>query len=346
MLFYFTNFLVLFIGGFCFYKPFRFYCLSYFFNWLYPHPKISNFFGIRYVDDTTWITNREESRVYFTGIFVEILKRITDIDFVLPEDVRKQFVHEQVKKGKNIDMCKYFDEINGKRLSIKDFEYFLSTAVLRESNLVFDIIDKETEEKFLKHIRVSRNIMDSLVGSVPKGFYILLTNFWSIVEISRILRSAPREKRLFLHIPQLALINNFSKMIFRNPSDEKGIVNMDKIEPCDFLEPLSKFFVVLNKGDLVFVNRTYDRQNNAVNRAFGPKGTSKSLRCPGNVYSFNFIKSVLTFLQSFEIKVEGTPTYKYGRFKLISNKEELFVTFNKKFENGPIKVVHEDVEVD
>lgn len=337
---------IIFLTGFIFYKPFRFYCLSYFFNWLYSHPKVSNFFGIEYKNDTEWMTNRIESRVYFSGIFVELLKYLTGIEFILPEGLRQQFVKEQVKHAKNIDISKYFYEICGKKLSIREFEYFLSKSILKESNRVFDIIDEKTEIEFLKHITIARTVMDSLIGSVPKGFYTLLTNIWSAVQIFRILRSAPMHKRLFLHIPQLALINNFSKMIVRDKPDKNRIVNLDCIEPYHFLEPLSKYFVAVNNGNLVFVNRTYDKQNNAVNRAFGPKGTSKSLRCPGNVYSFNFIKSVLSFLQSFEIKVDGEPKYKFGRFKSIINKDNIFVTFNKKNDIIPTPVKFDEIDVD
>jgi hypothetical protein len=305
----------------------RWYCFSWFLPWLYTHPKVSQFFGIQYKDDLKWTTTRAESKVFFTGIFVKILQYFTGVPFILPEEIRKPFVILQHDFAKGLDMAPYFKEIDGKTLTIKEFEAFLSRSILIETNRVFEMIDKDTENEFLKHITIVRGIIDALTGDVFHGFYLMIRHLWSTIMIFKILNMTTVEKRLFLHIPQLALINNFSKLLVRNLPGPNGQIDIDDLQPYDFLEPLSQFFVAEVNGVLTFVHRHYDHQNTAVNRAFGPKGT---FQCPGAQYSIEFIKTVIRLLKTFNINVEGQAHYRIGRFKNIVNKTDIRVTFNRK----------------
>lgn len=321
-----STFLMLGILAFQFHLPFRFYVLSYFLNWLYNHPETATKLGIRYENDETWKTNRKETEIFFTGIFAKVLMKFTGLPFLLPDDLRKNFETLQAVKASEISMKPYFDEIAGKTLTIEEFEHFLSRSILKETNRVFEILDPATEDELMKHILIVRGIVDSLTGSVYNGFWLMISNMRTAFVISRILKSVEQKKRLLLHIPQLALINNFSKMILRNPPDETGIIDISKIEPCDFLEPLSKFFTAIHDNQMVFVHRHMDRRNSSSNRAFGPTG----YQCPGNVYSINFIRSTIDFLKSFDIYVEGQAKYRLGRFKNIVNKKDIKVTFKPR----------------
>ena len=54
------------------------------------------------------------------------------------------------------------------------------------------------------------------------------------------------------------------------------------------------------------------------------------VQCPGSIAVMKFFKIIIEFLQNFDITVEGTPKYSTGRFVSITNKDDIYVTFNKK----------------
>ena len=64
------------------------------------------------------------------------------------------------------------------------------------------------------------------------------------------------------------------------------------------------------------------------------------LQCPGNTYTFKFIDSLLTFLKSFDVTVEGKAKYHGTRFVSIANKANIKLTFKKN--NKTIKSYWED----
>lgn len=308
-----------------YYRPFRFYVYSFFLPWLYDHPKISQLLGIRYEEDTTWHTTRKDSRVYIPGFIAQLLRIFIGMDFVLEDDVRKIFEQLQQKYGKEIDMKKYFEELNGKTINLLEFEDFLSKNVIKETNRVFKIIDEEQCKWLVIHSKALRTIVSALTISMWDGIKTAITNFHHVVKMSLLLRSAPKQTRILLIAPQLALIHNFVKMIVNKRGD------MSDVQPYDFLEPVSRFFVAESYNqetgniDLVFVNRKFDQRNTTNNRAFGPRG----LQCPGALYTFKFIQDVTRFLKALKIEVSGTPKYEGRRFSNISNKEQIFFTFNK-----------------
>jgi hypothetical protein len=157
------------------------------------------------------------------------------------------------------------------------------------------------------------------------GIKTAFWNFHHVVKMSLLLRSAPKQTRILLIAPQLALIHNFTKMIVNKRGD------MSDVQPYDFLEPVSRFFVAESFNhetgvtDLVFVNRKFDQRNTTNNRAFGPRG----LQCPGALYTFKFIQDVTRFLKALQIDVQGQPRYEGRRFSNIANKEEILFTFHK-----------------
>ena len=149
----------------------------------------------------------------------------------------------------------------------------------------------------------------------------MMIRYWkTLYEVSKILKSVPEAPRLMIFGPQLSLVTNFTKMLVR----QNG--NLLRTEPHDFLNLLTKFFVVENKGQLTFLHRTErDFSNAPTNKAFGPAG----LVCPGAILTMHYIKSILSFLKRFDIKIEGVAIFEGERFKNIVNKKSVFVTFTK-----------------
>lgn len=305
-------------------KTFRFYCYSFFLPWLYDHPNVSKTLGIRYEDDETWKTDRKISRVYIPGFIAALLRIFIGMDFVLTDHVRKLFEFYQSRDGNNINMQRYFEELDNKTISVTEFEDFLSRNVIIETNRVFDILSKEDCDWLVIHSKALRTIVSALTVSMWDGIKVAFANFHHVIKMSLLLRSAPEEKRILLIAPQLALIHNFVKMIINKRGD------MSEIQPYDFLEPVSRFFVATTDNldgstDLVFVNRKFDKRNNVNNRAFGPYG----LQCPGALYTFKFIRDVTKFLKALDIFVDGEPKYEGRRFSIITNKDDIKLTFKK-----------------
>lgn len=301
------------------YKPLRFYILSYFFEWLYVHKTIGRFLGIRYTDDVSWETNRRDTYVYMSGIFIKLFTKFTGMEVILTDKTRHEFQTLQSRYSRNINMEPYFKTIENTTMTAEEFENFLSQAVLVETNRVFQILDSETEQKLLSHIMILRNIVNGLTGGMVDGFKTITRNFGSIIEISKILKSVPEHQRLLLYVPQLTLINNFSMML----AETKG--DMNRFQPYEFLDAKVKFSVFVSKGKLVLVERVKDTSNTEMNRAFGPK----MVICPGNIYTLRFVKSILAFLQSFNIVVEGKEVFEGKRFANFMNKQDVKFTFNK-----------------
>lgn len=331
----FTILLGIFIGPIIlarFYKPFRYYCFSFVLPQLYDNPKIAKFLGIRFEKDTEWKTNRRDSKVYIPGIIAQLLRWFIGMDFVLDVDTRHKFQKSQIEHKNDINMQPYFDQLEGKTLDVEEFEDFLSEIVVKEINRVYKIIDEEQEKYLLEHVKALRIIVSSLTISAFDGVKTAIIKFPHVIRLSLLLRRAPKETRIMLIAPLLALIHNFIKMIINQKGDMKDV------EPYHFLEPVSRFFVaetLCDDGttDLVFVIRDFDKRNTRNNLAFGPRG----LQCPGQLFTFDFIRDVTKFLKNLKIDITGEPQYTKGsaRFKNIINKKELKMTFHKINEIAP-----------
>lgn len=303
------------------YKPSRFYLLSFIFPWLYRHPKISKLLGIRYEDDLTWESNRKETQVYMPGFFIWVFTKFSGMNLILTDETRKLTMKLQQQEADKFDMEQYFHEINGKTITLEQFENYLAGWILKESNRVFNIIDEEKEAILHKHVLIIKTLINSVIGNVYHGLFIIIMNIRSVINMSKIIRSVPEEKRLFLFVPQLTLIGNFVNTIAKTKGD------FNDIEPHTFLEPTTKFSVFMNDGQLVFVKRNPDTSNNTNNRSFGPKG----VQCPGAISVIKFFKIIIKFLQGFDITVSGEPAkYSDERFIFITNKDKILVTFNHK----------------
>lgn len=223
-------------------RPFRYYCLSFCFTQLYPRRSLSRWLGIRYEDDRTWKTNRQETRIYMPGLAVQAFTWFSGMDVELSADVRKQFMHIQSVHAKDISMERYFDQVVGQTMSMDRFEAFLSDSILLETNRVFQIVDADTEAKLQQDVAVLRTIVNTLVGSPWESLKLGVRQFSRVRQLSRRLQSVPEHQRLLLFVPQLTLITNFSKMLLKTRGNTEGV------EPHFFLEPVSSFFVVETNG--------------------------------------------------------------------------------------------------
>lgn len=303
-------------------KPLRFYLCSFWFTQLYNYPTLAKWLDIRYEKDSDWITNRKESRVYLPGITAWLLKLFIGMDFILDENVRKEFERIQFNHVKEFKMRNYFNELDNQIINLYEFEDFLSKSMIIETNRVFKILNDEYCDLFVTYSKALRTMMSALTFSIWEGIKATIINIPNIILMSMILRTCPKHKRILLLAPQLALIHNFTKMIVSKNGD------MSDLQPHDFLEPISKLFVAetINPSvskQLIFVSCEHDKRNNTSNTTFGPHG----LQCPGAQYTIKFIKDVMKFLQIIQIKVNGTPKYKGERFNSIINKDEVTLSF-------------------
>ncbi len=129
------------------YKPLRFYIFSFFFPYLYENRSLSNLLGIKYADDRTFKPERSNTQIYLKGVFAELFKTfITGMPIITPIETRKELMALQGQFAKNITMEHYFEKINKKTMDLCEFEDYLSECILKETNRVFDIVDKKDEE--------------------------------------------------------------------------------------------------------------------------------------------------------------------------------------------------------
>lgn len=323
---------VAFTACFMFYKPFHLYVISYFFDYLWAHPKLAKMIGIKFVDDRTWTTCRKDTHVYIGGLFIKMFSWFVGIDPILTDETRKSLIRLQSKHVNEIDMEEYFESIDGKSMSLVDFETFLSRSVLIETNRIFKILDEKTEVEFLKHLAVLRSVVGAITGDPKEGIKMMIKNRGPLGELSKIIKSVSDHKKALLYVPQLAIINNFSKLLVKREGEMTGF------EPYEFLEPASKYSVFIENDHIVFIDRHQDENNTPSNKAFGPTG----VQCPGNKFTFKFIQSIISFLQSFKVTIKGKAIIEGSRFTHITNKKDIVLTFSK-YDNPGRMIIDEAI---
>lgn len=317
--------LIIFLISLSSYKPFRYYIFSFFFFELYNHPNVAKILGFDFQNGKEWKTTRYETRLYVGGFFSWLFSIFTGMDLRVNDEIREQ-ISKMTKKSKELDMQLYFNDIMDKDMSLKDFENFLSMSIIRETNRVYEILDSDKEKILMDNISVILDVVNGMSGNLLMGYYKMIVNIFAVIKVSRVLRSIPKAERLFIFGPQLSLVDNTSKMLVR----EKN--NLRHIQPYEFLNITTKFFVFeYIKGGLVFVSHENEKNNTAYNRSFGPRKDSSgpAFICPGNIFTMNFIKSILSFFDKFNISVIGEPKYTGTRFIKISNKAEIRIKFSK-----------------
>jgi hypothetical protein len=204
----------------------------------------------------------------------------------------------QYQYGNGFDITPYFDKISGKTITLKQFEGFLSSSILEESNRSFNIEPnpeklKELLENF-ETIRIILNSLRSNLKCILKIFFDI-RNYYKIYKISKILRSYPEHLRILILIPQFFLTNNFTSKLLKTKGD------FSNLEIHDFLGETHPFLMVEKSHQLIFINMHKDIKNNVNNTAFGPRG----LQCPGALISVKYISSILRNFKRFDIKIKN-----------------------------------------
>lgn len=298
------------------YKPTRHYMMSFFLPFFAKHRTMGGLLGIKYKKDAEWKTDRKESKIYMTGLFIKLFTRFTGMPVVLSDPTRKALMILQNERARNINMKPYFHNDELKQIgTLEQFESWLSKIILIETNRVFEIMSREDLEALSLRVETLRSVVKCLMGKSGEGIKLMWKKREELKWLSAFLKTIPEEKRLLVFVPQLTIISNFSQMLISNPG-------LKDLEPHHFLEPTSTFFVMVNHGSLTIVSRSKDTTNYPTNLAFGPKG----FQCPGNIYTFKFIKTILETLQECKITISGTPRYEGKRFVTLVNPEELHMT--------------------
>lgn len=325
-----SSILILFI----LYKPFRHYCLSYFFPYLYEHPKLANFFGIEFKSDEDWATNRDDTKIYIPGVFGFLFTKFTGLPIESSPETIKEILRLQGAHAKKITMKPYLKDIIGKTMTLTEFETYLSDCILTETNRVFELVDSETETEFRNHLKIVREIITGLTCNPNESVKSFFRNFSGVRKIIAILNKLSSGRRLILLIPHLSLIDGFSKMLVKKQG------NLSDLQMSDFFDFTSRFFVFLHKGNLVFVKRHIDTTNNSNNRVFGltktDYPTKQKMFCPGSIFVSNFIKSILSFLKTMNIEVNNVcseTTISNERFRNIIDKNKIQISFKESERN-------------
>jgi hypothetical protein len=313
------------ILSFCFVKRFRYYCLSYVFSDLYNNERVANLLGIQFDDVFKYEGSRKFSRIYSDGVFVKILELITGMNLRVSDKTRFELIRLQREHSREINMEKYLDQLDGKKMTALEFEYFISKVLLIETNRIYNVFDQEKLDVLIKYSIVVFETLNALSGGMIDGFYYMFKNIRPLYEISKVLKSAPEAKRLIVFGPELSLVTNYTKMLMRNK-------NFDLLNTWNFLDLQTAFFVLEEYHDnfknhkLVFLKRSTDHSNGMQNKAFGPKFVA----CPGNRITIDYINSILNFFQKFEVIIEGDAVWEGVRFRNIVNKRNIHFSFKRK----------------
>jgi hypothetical protein len=316
-----STLIVIFLITSWFYKPIRFYILSFFFDFFNNNEYVGKLFGIQYYDDFELVAPRNTSQIYMTGVFPMFFKWFTGMPLELEHDVMKNFKLIQADAAKKLNLEPYIQKLDKEKLTVTEFEDIMSIALLEESNRVFNILPEQKLEELKVHLRLFRNIIGNLTNNSNKNvFKDLSTNYKIICKLSNILKSVKKDVRLFLFVPQLTLLNSFTQMII----DKNG--DLAETEIHEFLKPVSKYMTMIYKGNLTIVRRHLDKRNSFENFAFGVN----QFKCPGRKYTYQIIQSVLDTLKKMNVKIDGNkPEYHESkRFRNIKNKDEIIFTIN------------------
>lgn len=303
-----------------YFKVTRYYICSYFFSYLYDRPKLSKFLGINYVNDTEFVTTKTSTKIYLSGVFIRLFSWFTGMETVTSQETKKELLRLQGLYANNIDMKYYFGDFIGKTMTITEFEDKLSECILDETIEAFELCfqDETSVDNIKKHLKLIRSVLSGLTGGEGKSIKTIVSGLSSLRKIKNILETQTYANRLILLVPHLSLIEGFSKMIINTHGD------MSNLQMKDFFDYTSRFFVVVHEGTLTFVNRTPDDKNTENNRAFG---ISPGFICPGSRYVAKFITSILNELRQMKITIDGIPNISNNRFRVITNKDDVKLTF-------------------
>ena len=302
-----------------FYKPVRFYLMSFFFDWLYENPNVGKFLGIKYENDYDLIFRRRDTVMYTPGIYSLLVEWFMQIKINLETDIFKKLINVQFNVAKKIDFNSYLNILDNKYMSLEEFENYLAESFLIEINNELKFLSDDKISLIIEHNKLIRNILNGLTRGSENLFYKIMTNFDKVLDLRKILLTISPEERLFLIIPQMTILTKFVEMII----NKKG--NLQDLEFYEFVMPVS-FFTMINNGELYMIHRHIDKKNSYSNNGFGVNG----FRCPASQFVFKVISNIIDNLKKFKIDIIGEPIYlKSKRFKKnIINKNDVFLKIN------------------
>lgn len=325
-----------------FYKPFRWYLMSWHFNWLYRHPKVAKFLGMKFVDiNTSRDAKRRHSHVFMTGIVVKFFQWYTGLSVIPSQEHRVDLIKLQGAHHNEMSLERYFNSWkDGETINIIELENRLSDMILEETNRVFKVFSTDAEyQKFRSYLRLLRYIIAGLTGGEIRLFGALKSHWRDLWGLRKMLWSIPDIKRTLLTAPQLTFVNGFVQMIILRESlqengrfklkdglDETRKLDFKGVQAYEFLVPSAEYIVFVIDGVLTFEgNRKVVEDNTSNNTNFGPPG----FQCPGKLFTMTSIKSIVEFFSSMEYTVKGIPVLTTGRYRDILNKKDITVTFYK-----------------
>lgn len=329
-----------------FYKPLRWYLLSFKFAWLYKHPKVARLLGMNFVNINDCKIKRNSARIYMTGGFVKFFGWFTGLNVNPSSAHRIALTHLQGKKAKEINLEPYFNEwTECGTLDVNQLEDKLSNMILTETNRVFKVMDKDMEDELKKHLRMLRYLIGGLTGGEFSALTAFRKNWRSLWKLRKLLWKLEDVKRTLIVAPQLTFVSGFMKMLVLKDilkKDENGKemftlrddIDFNKvrrlhfrdIEPYMYLEPSADFIVFVIDGVLTFVgDRKLVKDNTQYNTNFGPRG----FQCPGKLFTMKSIHSVAALFKAMEYDIIGKPELTTGRYRDVTNKSDVRLTFYK-----------------
>lgn len=302
-----------------FYKPLRFYAISFCFDWFNENESIGKLLGIKYGNDYELYFHRKDSKIYTPGIYKLLVEWFVGININLDHSTYKTLIRKQFEMSKKVNLNKYLISLKNKKLNLEEFEDFLADSFLMEVKDEIHTLNEDDFNKIRYHNKLIRTILNSLTGETNNLLYKLLINIHNLFNLRKILLTLSPECRLFAIVPQFTILNKFVEMIITKNG------NLENLEFYEFVIPGS-FLTILNNNDLYIVRRYTDTTNSYLNIGLGVKG----FQCPASKFVYITIRDIISNLQKFKIDINGTPIYhKSKRFKkIITNKKDIYLTFN------------------
>ncbi len=310
--------IMMFTSLFVIYKPFRYYCLSYFFGFLWKHKELAKFLGVKFESNLTWKPSAKDVQVYVSGIYPTLIIKFLQIkDFDL-NDVRNQIMRQQIGKAKNINITSYLDELDGKEMSLTKFYEFVSICVLKELDRIFLIFKNEEQlSMFNKHVSIFADVFVDVVGDWKLGMKKFFKHLDSMWYIYKILGELDPDKKLIALVSHISSVHTFCGSLLKNLKE-----NVEH----NFINSNVGFLPYLYKGELYLMSFDFSDKISPQSPAFGPL----SRQCPGSNIAYNLSKSYVQFYNDFDFKINGSPIYHYDVINRVQNRDKIMLSFKKK----------------
>ena len=305
-----------------FYKPIRFHIFSYFFIFLNDNENIGKKLGIKYANDYELNVLRKDTHIFFPGITTKIIEFIINFNIELQINEYKNFIKIQHTISKQLNLNKYFDNFHDIKMSINDFEDYITKAYLTEINNMYNYLNEEEFNFFYVNNNISRKLLNSLTDDIFNNLIFITKNLHSILKFRNILLKIPNDYRHFYIVTQLTIINKITEMIIYNNND------FNNLELWHFLISSSKFYTIINNDHLYIVRRNIDKTNNYTNKGFGVKGH----QCPAAIMVSKIFNDMILNFKKYDVKIIGNLIYSSQKrfLKNITNKDKVFFHFIKK----------------